>query len=732
MRPGGARRYRGARGFTVIEVLVALVVLLIGVYAMIRIFPRSYTAVEASQMRTTASQLAEAELAYWKLHPESLPDQVVATDYQGNVIESTQIGTPSDANGTGTMAPLLVLPQAHTSLLPGSSTYDTPVIAGDLFLNVGQVAGAIYSPADLTPSQVNAVAGLPDPSTGRAQLVPNPGWQPNSMYLPRTIIGEQVDIRRLTTTATGVPFHLLSQAPLDVLRSEDDPATPAVEQNKVWVDVYDARPWQYVAWGTQTTLRLEQGEFTYDPQAERLEFGPRADDGVSTEPHDRQFKVDYTALGHFRNLVRIFGETVVVPGGTGQASDKLARGLADPQSLRVYEKLIPATAADDPQDVSPTARRNIYWVDPQTEITGAIRFPQVLLVNPLPTDITLVKVDYRVKDWRILSFDVQVPSSGVVELPIKGIKGSSFIDLPRQPRPEPVGRGLRVLYKPDGTIDPRAASDPVTWAFVVAVDLQNGEVLTERISSAYPNNPYMRRTSLPRVNYREGRIQFNYFLQRVIRHGRQEFTFDPHELSGSPLAGVDTPDRSGRTYRIYCRAENDWAVQLTMAARLYGRSSTGLPGGPPVGATGALLSYAWDPVVDPRQLYFPLSEAAQTVAVDYYDQDGNFIDGETHTVGAATVVRFPGATGAPDVYAWMCPLVLPLDKVPKDFGPITVRGISVRARAAWMSNGRRATLQDVAAAVKVAVGGRVRPPRKSLEETWHQVLLDGYVTRTPI
>jgi hypothetical protein len=155
-----------------------------------------------------------------------------------------------------------------------------------------------------------------------------------------------------------------------------------------------------------------------------------------------------------------------------------------------------------------------------------------------------------------------------------------------------------------------------------------------------------------------------------------------------------------------------------------------------VGATGALLSYAWDPLVDPRQLYFPLSEAGQTVSVDYYDQYGDFVDGETHTVGAATLMRFPGSPGSPDVFAWVCPLVVPLDpsgaRRPNDFGPITVRGVSVRARAAWMSNGRRATLQDIAAVVKLAAGGRVAPPRKSLEETWHQVLLDSYVTRTPI
>ena len=39
--------------------------------------------------------------------------------------------------------------------------------------------------------------------------------------------------------------------------------------------------------------------------------------------------------------------------------------------------------------------------------------------------------------------------------------------------------------------------------------------------------------------------------------------------------------RRGRTYRVFCRAEGDWAVQLGMAARTYARSGSGLPGGAP-------------------------------------------------------------------------------------------------------------------------------------------------------
>ncbi|GAG34992.1 unnamed protein product, partial [marine sediment metagenome] len=35
--------------------------LMIGIYAMLRVFPRGFSAIEISQQRTTAAQLAEAE-----------------------------------------------------------------------------------------------------------------------------------------------------------------------------------------------------------------------------------------------------------------------------------------------------------------------------------------------------------------------------------------------------------------------------------------------------------------------------------------------------------------------------------------------------------------------------------------------------------------------------------------------------------------------------------------------
>ncbi len=175
------------------------------------------------------------------------------------------------------------------------------------------------------------------------------------------------------------------------------------------------------------------------------------------------------------------------------------------------------------------------------------------------------------------------------------------------------------------------------------------------------------------------------------------------------------------------------------STRVYPRSSTNLPECSPIGGSGgALLTYWWGTTnsagqtLDPRQLYFPLSESGQTVAVDYYrKKDGAFIQGEMHTIGGPQVV---------DLGVWACGLSDwlkddpsyapdPVNNPTYVLGPITVRGMSVRARAVWVGKGRRATMNDVA---EKMLGAGTGPPKQSLDESWYEVILTTFIPRTPI
>jgi hypothetical protein len=678
-------------------VLVALVVLMIGVYAMLRIFPPGLTAIEVSQQRTTAAQLAEAELTRWKLHPGSLPDAIVATDYEGNLIAST-------LTNTAETAPELLVYGELAGHMSGTTNYRYLVLPrGDVSIgNLDFYARPlIYSPLDITPSQFDAALGVwPEGYERRPNLV-HPTWEPNSLYLPRTVIGERIDLRRLGRTNLGVPFYLLSHAPLDVLRYEGTQKDVAI-----YVDIYDAQAWQYTA----DPLALGPRQFSVTP----------LDGGLHVAPSDqlRYLKVDYADP---ETLQRVLGLTVAVPVGVQDISGVLPIGV-NPTSVQVHERLRALSGDEYAQYVLDPLNwpRNTYYVDYRTTISGRIEFSPALQVVPEPGDITLVKVDYRVFDWQVLVFDVEVPPDGIVQLPVTPLKGPAFTNAPRQPRPQEVARGIKREYDWQGRDTDRPATDPYTWAYVVAVDRQSGDILADHEGLKWPPNPYERRNRFL-VSYQQGLLDFSYQYWEV-------YGFNPE---------VDTPDRSGRTYRIFCRGQSDWAVQLMIAANRYGRSQTGLPGGQPAGpegsGTASLLTYAWRAwdYGDPRrsQLYFPLSEAGHTVAVDYYyDPDPNnlttddlvFVEAEVHRIAESNVT---------DLGEWVCRLSQPLAHEPYVWGPVSVRGLSVRARTTWVTPGGAALLQDVVEALDQYPP---RPVRPSLRESWRQVLVDTYLTRVPI
>jgi hypothetical protein len=710
-----------------VEVLIALVVLMVGIYAMLRIFPRGYSAIELTDQRTTAALLAEAELNRWRLQPDALPEAVVATDYNGEAIPAALTDDAANLSGGLPHYSAILVYGERAARLPGTTEYQRlEVSPAELALLDRTASALIYNPADLTPSQFDAAMEPLPPTPGQttrpARL--HPCWQPNSLYLPRTVIGERIDIRRLSTTQLGVPFYLLSHAPLDELRRRVDPVSG---QTKVdYVDIYDARPWTYVPAGVEGGLR--EREFRYDPATGQITVGPAQ--AVSWR---REFKVDYTNPASF---LRVFGGTVVVPAGstTGPLTDPQGNLVlnVDPGSLQVHERMIaldqrPATAADWP--------RNSYYVDAQTMVTGKIEFSPLLQFQPQAGDVSLAKVDYRVRDWQIMVFDVDVPADGVVQLPVRGIKGPTYTNPPRQDQPQEIAKGIRRFYDATGAPMAYDRADPRTWGYVVAVDRQTGDILTDeqQVVTGWSAIPEERLTRF-RVNYRDSLLVFNYGEWEVANFRRSDAAGTRPREGNAWIGSSQIHSRTGCTYRIFCRAESDWAVQLSIASRLYARSASGLPGGPATGAVGqdTPITYAWRTDKNPRQLYFPLSDLGQAVAVDYYTDEGGvarYVIGEVHSIAGPDVT---------DLGQWACRLSGGgLSHAPNAWGPVIVRGLSVRARVSWVGPGRAATLQDIIQAyydTYQAPGrsGRTVLPRPSLNESWHQMTVTTYLTRVPL
>ena len=181
MEPPPYRVLHSRAGLTLIEVLLALVILVIGVYTILKIFPAGFGLIEANRQRAMAASLANAELEHWKLLGEnmySLPEAIIAADYSGEML---------------------------------------------------------YYPIDRRPVE--------DDYLNPGEAVPL--WQPDSLWWPRVIIGERAIIPPLSGGESPLPFYVLAFAPIDYFRTGElvqvydgnpftrVPASPGLRQYRV-------------------------------------------------------------------------------------------------------------------------------------------------------------------------------------------------------------------------------------------------------------------------------------------------------------------------------------------------------------------------------------------------------------------------------------------------------------------------------------------------------------------
>jgi type II secretory pathway pseudopilin PulG len=95
-RMGRARRARYERGTSLIEIMVVLVILLVGIFLAVRIFPGGFGILRSNSNRTLATQFAQQQLAELRADGGSLPQGVLATSVDpvnGSLIFASNVDT---------------------------------------------------------------------------------------------------------------------------------------------------------------------------------------------------------------------------------------------------------------------------------------------------------------------------------------------------------------------------------------------------------------------------------------------------------------------------------------------------------------------------------------------------------------------------------------------------------------------------------------------------------------
>ena len=617
---------KGEGAFTLVEVLVALVVLLIGAYVALRIFPSGFAAIERARQESLAARLADQEIQRWQLALGSLPEAIV---------------------------------WAYTDPTTGELTYRTRYDSEDVLPNAG-----------------------------------NPNWEPNSVYRPRTVLGEVLAIGDVTVDAGGVsvirvPLCRLRFGPLEPLYDAPNPLNG--DPLFIYTTEYErADQPAFLVHGNESGAK-DWGRYYIDYDAGTISF--------DYAPYERRFRVEFaylTATGEHKELRYEMSEvasmiyaTVVAPspGGAARVGNVVTITTTNSHGFAVGQSVIvsgvisvggtdfngtftiasvptPTTftyaqndaddtggggtaespislwgAAAPPADfraVVPLSERvhQAFVYDGAGAPTGPGHFTlsgnidqpdSYLLFHSIDAGRT-VNVDYRVRDWQIL-LEERVPDDTLqVQVTVPPIKPAGYTNPPRQPNPDRVISG-----------DPE---------MVIIVDTQDGT-----------------RVANFTVDYGTGRI----FL--------------------GPSA------QAGKTYRIYYRSEQDWTIQPLKAAADYAIivGDTAEPG---------YRFAVWREPTDLRMLEFGRCEVAKSVVANYYtytgpgDTNPELIAGELHQIGLESghaVVRL-----AQDP-AW---------------GDIRVRGASMTARVLWAGRG----------SVR-AVGGETSP------EKWRQVAVESFLRR---
>lgn len=659
------------RGASLIEVLVVIVVFLVGILAVVQIFPPGLAILRQNQMRSVAQGLADAEESRLNAPGRRIPEMILpvtmvngaitALDPQQAWADLTPSGGGSFEISPAGQVSIAGTPVGSWAMASGANHFvrvigeGGPLPAATLTAPfsglVGSVVPLTYGPMRYTR---DSVSGLGSPgdlavTTGDLELVSG-APQADEPALPWRVFVE--------TQATLAGF-LGQNRTSDFLYV----ALPADAQAQ-------AAPIR-VRYAVRHVLGAEAARVDVSAvasQAGSLALGPQGYMDVSAD--GRYWVIDLKALAADANSM-LFNDAPI---------DSTTYIQADSSSVRVRTSFreVPVDAAFVSSDPF------TFKVSPD-EIGVLVFNPaaSLLLVQSPEGELSPMeaRVDYTVLDWRIVRDDIQLPSelTGVngqtkVRLSVTSVKsrGSSDTD------------GSSYAGIPVRSFRAGAAPTEAPVSDVVVFEPSTGGILIGGAGAGAANSF--------QVDYRSGAMTLG---RSVANSTAVVGRFAYPNLNGAYGANFIDKPLNGLRLRVLYRPSQEMSVQFLPAPAEYRTASTvpasGLrpgqmaPGGRPNPLTAAIFGSA-------SRIYFPLSDLGLQVSFDELVTGAGIRRGVTMRISGTEVMN--GVTFA---YADLTELGPGVTLSTTDAWPIRgARGVTGRVRTLW--NHRQFTLSSDGAA----------------------------------
>ena len=670
-RPPVTAMYRNRHrlGTTLVEVLVVIVVFLVGILAVIQIFPKGYQILLLTRGKSVSQALARDTMESLAARSDELPEQIVSVHYDSNgnmIVDSNR--DPSDLGpvgatlaADGTMLDASGNPLGPWQLVSGSNAFRRIVGEGRRVPAPGAVgapgSGSAYygglmvlqfGPINYQPATISRPSNLAVYGNDLEQLVGQPAPQ---------------DLR------TEYQYFVVNggTSTIQVLL----PTGPLIRKYHVSFSAY-----------VNTSTGVVKRDYAEIPV-------------VSLDPTVPDVSGQYPLVGQTLTILANDSSIVSVDLNTLRVQ-------------RAFTKIDRASAFDttDP-----------YQYKLLNENLG------VLLFNPIGHEVYIsrngndrqplqARVNYDVYDWRILHDDFRV-DAGVTpgepsianpqllscqhKLPVDSLKVAGLAGADGLPNP-PIAPLESV--RTDGTTDTSAANGNGTDNFVL-VDLQTGGVYCE-------NNP-------------------QFTTQRLIHVDKSTGIVSIEDMDGLKANGITgallLPDGNivqvqmdNRAIRALYMARQEISVQVLKAAAQYSISSSPVnlsPGQFYIGGTVSGVGQPW-------RIYFPRSDNGRKVTigeVTYRNSGSSYV--QTLTGQDFMIKSRPDPTlSLPSVDLTDVDGFATAIDFTNGIGARSIKGASVAVRVLWNPDMFRLTNDPALNITKLEQWGRGW--RKTTNETYMQ------------